>query len=88
MSGVLCVEFFILENGEIIVNELAPRPHNSGHATIEGCISSQCDQQVRAMTNMPLGDTTQIQYTVMLNILGNLWFKPTATSLSLIGIRS
>ena len=74
--GVLCVEFFILENGEIIVNELAPRPHNSGHATIEGCISSQYDQQVRAMTNMPLGDTTQIQYTVMLNILGNLWFKP------------
>ena len=74
--GVLCVEFFILENGDIVVNELAPRPHNSGHATIEGCISSQYDQQIRAMTNMPLGDTTQIQYTVMLNILGNLWFKP------------
>ncbi len=74
--GVLCVEFFVLKDGTLVVNEMAPRPHNSGHATIEGCVCSQYDQQVRAMTNMALGDTTQIQYTVMLNILGDLWFKP------------
>lgn len=72
--GVLCTELFVLADGRLIVNELAPRPHNSGHATIDACICSQYEQQVRAMTNMPLGDTTQVSRSVMLNLLGDLWF--------------
>lgn len=72
--GVLCTEFFVLEGDELVVNELAPRPHNSGHATIEACVSSQYDQQVRAMTGMPLGSTEQVRYSVMINLLGDIWF--------------
>ena len=72
--GVLCVELFVLDGDELIANELAPRPHNSGHATIEACSTSQYEQQVRAMAGLPLGDTTQIAPAVMLNILGDLWF--------------
>lgn len=72
--GVLCTEFFVLEDDELVVNELAPRPHNSGHATIEACVSSQYDQQVRAMTGMPLGSTEQVCYSVMINLLGDIWF--------------
>jgi 5-(carboxyamino)imidazole ribonucleotide synthase len=71
--GVLCTEFFVLTNGELVVNEMAPRPHNSGHATIEACETSQYEEQVRAMTNMPLGSTRQKQFAVMLNILGDVW---------------
>ena len=72
--GVLCVELFMLEDGRILANELAPRPHNSGHATIEACATSQYEQQVRAMAGLPLGDTTQLAPAVMLNLLGDLWF--------------
>lgn len=72
--GVLCVELFLLESGEILVNELAPRPHNSGHATIDACVTSQYEAQVRTMCGLPLGDTTQHTPAVMLNILGDLWF--------------
>ena len=72
--GVLCVELFVLEDNTILANELAPRPHNSGHATIEACVTSQYEEQVRAMAGLPLGDTTQIAPAVMLNILGDLWF--------------
>ena len=72
--GVLCVELFVLEDGRILANELAPRPHNSGHATIEACATSQYEQQVRAMAGLPLGDTTQLAPAVMLNLLGDLWF--------------
>ena len=72
--GVLCVEFFVLEDGRLLVNEMAPRPHNSGHATIEACVSSQYEQQVRTMAGLPLGDTTQVSPAVMLNILGDEWF--------------
>ncbi len=73
--GVLCVEFFVLQNGSLLVNEFAPRPHNSGHYTIDACITSQYEQQARVMANLPLGDTTQVQTAVMLNILGDLWFN-------------
>ncbi len=83
--GVLCVEFFILEDGTLVANEMAPRPHNSGHYTVDACATSQFEQQVRAMTGMPLGDTRQHSPAVMLNILGDVWFpanakgdKPTA----------
>lgn len=72
--GVLCVELFILEDGTILVNELAPRPHNSGHATIDACVTSQYEQQVRTMAGLPLGSTEQHSHAVMLNILGDEWF--------------
>ena len=77
--GVLCVEFFILEDGSLLVNELAPRPHNSGHATIDACVTSQYEQQVRTMAGLPLGDTTQHSYAVMLNVLGDEWFDENGT---------
>jgi 5-(carboxyamino)imidazole ribonucleotide synthase len=72
--GVLCVEFFILEDGSMVANEMAPRPHNSGHYTTDACATSQFEQQVRAMTGMPLGDPRQHSPAVMLNILGDVWF--------------
>ncbi|QCP48365.1 5-(carboxyamino)imidazole ribonucleotide synthase [Trinickia violacea] len=72
--GVLCVEFFVLEDGSLVANEMAPRPHNSGHYTVDACAASQFEQQVRAMTAMPLGDTRQHSPAVMLNILGDVWF--------------
>lgn len=71
--GVLCIEFFILEDGSIVANETAPRPHNSGHATIEACMTSQFEQQVRTMAGLPLGNTTLLSPAVMLNILGDSW---------------
>jgi len=72
--GVLCVEFFVLDDGSLVVNEMAPRPHNSGHYTIDACITSQFAQQVRAMARLPLGDVRQHSPVVMLNLLGDLWF--------------
>lgn len=72
--GVLCVEFFILQDGSLVANEMAPRPHNSGHYTQNACLTSQFEQQVRAMTGLPLGATHQTSPTVMLNILGDVWF--------------
>jgi len=71
--GVLCVELFELQDGALLVNELAPRPHNSGHATIEACVCSQFAQQVRTLAGMPLGDTKLRTPAVMLNLLGDLW---------------
>ena len=73
--GVLCIEFFVLKNGDIVANEIAPRPHNSGHYTMDACVSSQFEQQVRAMARLPLGDTRQLAPVSMLNILGDLWFR-------------
>ncbi|WP_397474041.1 5-(carboxyamino)imidazole ribonucleotide synthase [Pusillimonas sp.] len=72
--GVLCVEFFVLEDGSLVANEMAPRPHNSGHYTIDACISSQFEQQARVMAGQPLGDPSCLCATVMLNILGDAWF--------------
>ncbi len=72
--GVLCVEFFVLPGGELLVNEMAPRPHNSGHYTIDACSTSQFDQQARILAELPLGDTRQLAPAVMLNLLGDLWF--------------
>ena len=72
--GVLCIEFFVLEDGSLVVNEMAPRPHNSGHYTIDACVTSQFAQQVRAMARLPLGDVRQHSPSVMLNILGDVWF--------------
>jgi 5-(carboxyamino)imidazole ribonucleotide synthase len=72
--GVLCVEFFVLDDGRLVANEVAPRPHNSGHHTIDACITSQFEQQVRVMAGMPLGSTISHDASIMLNILGDLWF--------------
>jgi 5-(carboxyamino)imidazole ribonucleotide synthase len=70
ITGLLAVEMFITKDGEILVNELAPRPHNSGHQTIEGNYVSQFEQHLRAICNLPLGDTRSITNAVMINLLG------------------
>jgi 5-(carboxyamino)imidazole ribonucleotide synthase len=71
--GVLCVEFFVSTDGALLVNELAPRPHNSGHLTIDASATSQFEQQVRAICGMPLGSTELFQPAAMANLLGDLW---------------
>jgi 5-(carboxyamino)imidazole ribonucleotide synthase len=73
LEGILCVEFFVGNDGELMINEIAPRPHNSGHLTIEACRTSQFEQQVRAICNLPLGDTSLIQPAAMANLLGDVW---------------
>lgn len=73
--GVLCVEFFVLKSGDIVANEIAPRPHNSGHYTQNACVTSQFEQQVRAMARVPLGSTRLVQPSIMLNILGDEWLN-------------
>jgi 5-(carboxyamino)imidazole ribonucleotide synthase len=72
--GVLCVEFFLLQDGSLVVNEMAPRPHNSGHWSLDGADVSQFDLQVRAMAGLPLVAPRQHSHAVMLNLLGDLWF--------------
>lgn len=72
--GVLCVEFFVLKDGRLVVNEMAPRPHNSGHYTMNACDLSQFEMQVRAMTGLPLREPRLHSPVVMLNLLGDLWF--------------
>lgn len=71
--GVLCIELFLTQSGDLLVNEIAPRPHNSGHLTIEACPSSQFDQQLRAVCGLPLGDTARKAPVAMVNLLGDLW---------------
>jgi 5-(carboxyamino)imidazole ribonucleotide synthase len=71
--GVLCVEFFVLSDGRLLANEIAPRPHNSGHYTIDACVTSQFEQQARVLCGMPLGDPRLHGPAVMVNILGDLW---------------
>jgi len=71
--GILCVEFFVSTDGELMVNELAPRPHNSGHLTFDAAITSQFEQQVRAICGLPLGSTELLRPAAMANILGELW---------------
>jgi len=71
---VLCAEFFVLRDGRLIFNEMAPRPHNSGHYTIDACASSQFEQQVRALVGAAPAGTMLMAPAVMLNLLGELWF--------------
>jgi 5-(carboxyamino)imidazole ribonucleotide synthase len=73
--GVLCVEFFLLADGLLVVNEMAPRPHNSGHYSLEACDVSQFELQVRTLTGLPLVQPRQHSPTIMLNLLGDLWFR-------------
>ncbi len=72
--GTMAVEFFVSQ-GRLIVNEMAPRPHNSGHYTIDACVTSQFEQQVRALCGLPLGESRAHSAAVMVNLLGDLWFE-------------
>ena len=72
--GVLCVEFFLLEDGSLVVNEIAPRPHNSGHYSMDACDVSQFELQVRTLAGLPLAAPRQHSPAIMLNLLGDLWF--------------
>jgi 5-(carboxyamino)imidazole ribonucleotide synthase len=71
--GVMTVEFFLTKDGKLLVNELAPRPHNSGHLTIDACICSQFEQQLRAVCSLPLGSTEFYRPAAMANLLGDIW---------------
>ena len=71
--GVLCIEFFVARDGRLLINELAPRPHNSGHLTFDACRTSQFEEQVRAICGLPLGSTELIQPAAMANLLGDVW---------------
>ena len=71
--GVLCVELFLTRGGQLLINELAPRPHNSGHFTFDACVTSQFEQQLRAVCDLPLGATDQLCPSAMANLLGDLW---------------
>ena len=75
LVGILAVEMFLLENGDILVNEVAPRPHNSGHHTIECNITSQFEQHLRSVLNLPLGSTKMIRPGAMINVLGSEGFN-------------
>ena len=78
--GVLCVEFFVLEDGSLVVNEIAPRPHNSGHYSQNACDISQFELQVRTLAGLPLVQPRQHSAAVMLNLLGDLWFTQSDTA--------
>ncbi len=73
VTGVLCVEFFLTRDGALLVNELAPRPHNSGHLTIDACVTSQFEQQLRSVCGLPLGSTEMPRPAAMANLLGDVW---------------
>lgn len=75
--GVLCTEYFVTRDGKLLVNELAPRPHNSGHYTFDACNTSQFEQQLRAVCGLPLGSTSQPKPAVMINLLGDEWERGT-----------
>jgi len=73
--GVMCVEFFLTKSGRLLINELAPRPHNSGHLTIDGSVTSQFEQQLRAICGLPLGSTRMMGSVAMANLLGDVWLN-------------
>jgi len=76
LVGVACVELFLTQQGSLLVNEIAPRPHNSGHLTIDACVTSQFEQQLRSVCGLPLGSTELLRPAAMANLLGELW-RPT-----------
>jgi 5-(carboxyamino)imidazole ribonucleotide synthase len=90
LEGLLCVELFVTKRGELLVNELAPRPHNSYHQSERGCVTSQFEQHVRAVCNLPLGDTALITPAAIVNLLGEVWLvgEPDfAAALAVPGVR-
>lgn len=78
--GVLCVEYFVVADGRLVANEMAPRPHNSGHYSLDASITSQFEQQARVMAGLPPGATASLSPSLMLNILGDAWFEADATT--------
>ena len=74
--GVLCVEYFVLGDGRLVANEMAPRPHNSGHYSLDASVTSQFEQQARMLAGLPPGATDSLSPSIMLNILGDAWFEP------------
>ena len=92
LEGLLCVEMFVTRTGELLVNELAPRPHNSYHQSERGCVTSQFEQLVRTTCNLPLGDTSLISPCAIVNLLGDVWLDRTgppdfAAALAVPGVR-
>jgi 5-(carboxyamino)imidazole ribonucleotide synthase len=91
LEGLLAVEFFLLRDGRLLVNELAPRPHNSFHATEMACVTSQFEQLVRTACDLPLGSTEVLRPAAIVNLLGDLWVggKPPAfdEALAVPGVR-
>jgi 5-(carboxyamino)imidazole ribonucleotide synthase len=90
IEGMLCAEMFVTKSGELLVNELAPRPHNSYHQSERGCVTSQFEQLVRAACNLPLGSTELIAPAAIANLLGDLWLngEPNfAAALAVPGVR-
>ena len=77
VTGLLAVEFFLTKRGDLLVNELAPRPHNSGHYSFDACVTSQFEQQLRAVCGLPLGDVRLLSPVIMRNLLGDVWAKGT-----------
>ena len=75
LEGILAVELFVTKDFRLLVNELAPRPHNSGHLTIDACVTSQFEQQLRAVCGLPLGSTEMLRPAAMANLLGDVWEK-------------
>lgn len=90
IQGLLCIEMFVTKSGELLVNELAPRPHNSYHQSERGCVTSQFEQLVRAICNVPLGSTDLVTPAAIVNLLGDVWMNRTpnfAAALSVPGVR-
>ena len=90
IEGLLCVELFVTRQGELLVNELAPRPHNSYHQSERGCVTSQFEQMVRAVCNLPLGSTELITPAAIVNLLGEVWLNREpdfAAALAVPGVR-
>jgi 5-(carboxyamino)imidazole ribonucleotide synthase len=90
LVGLLCAELFVTQQGELLVNELAPRPHNSYHQSERGCATSQFEQLVRAVCNLPLGATELISPCAIANLLGDLWLEGEpnfAAALAVPGVR-
>jgi 5-(carboxyamino)imidazole ribonucleotide synthase len=92
LEGLLCLELFMTRQGELLVNELAPRPHNSYHQSERGCVTSQFEQHVRAVCNLPLGDTSLITPAAIVNLLGEVWIDANgepdfAAALAVPGVR-
>jgi 5-(carboxyamino)imidazole ribonucleotide synthase len=73
LVGLLAVEMFLLEDGTVLINELAPRPHNSGHFSFDACVTSQFEQQLRAICGLPLGSAEVLRPCAMANLLGDVW---------------
>jgi 5-(carboxyamino)imidazole ribonucleotide synthase len=88
--GLLCIEFFVTRDGALLINELAPRPHNSGHLTFDACRTSQFEQQLRAICGLPLGAPDLLQPAAMANLLGDVWENGTpswAAALSMPAVK-